>query len=229
MASNVGPRKKYDVIASVYDGRISSYHIKRLTEIARPTEGELIVDIGTGTGIVLHEISETIGNHGIVCGIDISINMLRMANRSKGKNVALIQGDAAKLPFRDESVNLVVSNLAFHHLDDQAKSKSLAECYRMLAKRGRFVNQDLMLSNGIQRINASVEAMGYTAGRAIRLVKSEGLRAAIWSFIEGLRYFREFPSSSKIWRTLLSTVGFREIEFHFQEPRSTVTIVSAKK
>src|SRR5581483_11007903 len=54
------------------------------------------------------------------------------------------------LPFDDESFDVVVSNYAFHHLDDPAKELALSEVRRVLVPGGRLVLCDMMFSLSLQ-------------------------------------------------------------------------------
>jgi putative AdoMet-dependent methyltransferase len=43
------------------------------------------------------------------------------------------------LPFADETFDLVVSNYAFHHLEDTAKEIAVSEARRVLVPTGRLI------------------------------------------------------------------------------------------
>jgi malonyl-CoA O-methyltransferase len=68
--------------------------------------------------------------------VDIAEAMLRRASRRQGllRRFARVCGDAAALPFRDGSVDMVFSNLALHWSD--APDQVFAECSRVLAPGG---------------------------------------------------------------------------------------------
>ena len=67
-----------------------------------------------------------------VYGIDLSRQMVKIARRhARGVNNAqFVFGNAAKLPFRDKSIDLVVSTGALHHW--RAPRLVFDECYRVL-------------------------------------------------------------------------------------------------
>jgi ubiquinone/menaquinone biosynthesis C-methylase UbiE len=84
-----------------------------------------VLDVGTGPGHLLMKIA--LGNPSLeVIGLDVSRDMVRIARLSaKGEdtqNVQLIVGDAAEIGVRNESVDLVVATLSFHHWADPAKA-----------------------------------------------------------------------------------------------------------
>jgi ubiquinone/menaquinone biosynthesis C-methylase UbiE len=90
-----------------------------------------ILDLGSGTGYLAIEIARK--SPGLqVYGIDLSRQMVKIARRRAKDvdNVRFVFGNAAKLPFKDNSIDLVVSTGASHHW----KTPRLVfdECYRVL-------------------------------------------------------------------------------------------------
>jgi ubiquinone/menaquinone biosynthesis C-methylase UbiE len=103
--------------------------------IAKKVNGGTILDIGSGPGFLSTEIARK--SPGLqVCGIDLSRRMVRIAQRrARGvENAQFVFGSAARLPFKDNSIDLAVSTGVFHHL----KSPPLVfeECYRVLKAGG---------------------------------------------------------------------------------------------
>jgi ubiquinone/menaquinone biosynthesis C-methylase UbiE len=94
-----------------------------------------ILDLGSGTGYLSIEIARR--SPGLqVCGIDLSRQMVKIARRhAKGvDNARFVFGNAAKLPLKDSSIDLVVSTGASHHW----KTPRLVfdECHRVLKPGG---------------------------------------------------------------------------------------------
>ncbi len=92
-----------------------------------------ILDIGGGSGMVSMFLDST-PNTECIC-VDISHNMLSHAV------VPSVQADALKLPFEDDSFDLLVAAAFFHHLPGM-ESLLLAECYRVLVPGGRLLGYD---------------------------------------------------------------------------------------
>jgi arsenite methyltransferase len=95
------------------------------------------LDVGCGTGFPLIELAERLGPSGHVHGIDPWAAALmrareKIASRGTG-NVTVHKGVATNLPFRDGSLDLIVSNLGVNNFDDPAGS--MREC-RRVAKSG---------------------------------------------------------------------------------------------
>ena len=104
-------------------------------EIVQKIGSGTIIDLGSGTGYLAIEIAKKAPGLKVY-GIDLSKEMIRIARRhSKGiRNVRFEFGNAAKLPFKDESIDFIVSTGSLHHWKKPAKV--FDECYRVL-KRGK--------------------------------------------------------------------------------------------
>jgi ubiquinone/menaquinone biosynthesis C-methylase UbiE len=98
-----------------------------------------VLDVGCGTGFPLIELAERLGSPSRVCGIDPWSGALRRARfkaRVRGAgNVEAVLGDAAALPFRDSTFDLIVSNLGINNFSDP--ETVLRECRRVGAPESR--------------------------------------------------------------------------------------------
>ncbi len=100
-----------------------------------------VLDLGSGTGFPLLELAECLGNSCKLYGIDT----WEMANkRVKQKiqnyglsNVEIIEGSAESIPFGDNTVDLIVSNLGINNFDKA--EVVFKECYRVLKPDGKLV------------------------------------------------------------------------------------------
>ena len=79
-----------------------------------PQPGELTVDLGSGEGRVARELSKR-GHH--VVAIDAS-ERLTAAAREADPSIPVIQADAAQLPIRDATADLVVAFMSLQDVDD---------------------------------------------------------------------------------------------------------------
>ena len=87
--------------------------------------GAVVVDVGTGPGLVPLMIAEQCPELSVT-GVDLSAEMIaraRGAAQSRqpgpGASVTFEVADVAALPWGDESVDLLVSSLSMHHWDDR--------------------------------------------------------------------------------------------------------------
>jgi ubiquinone/menaquinone biosynthesis C-methylase UbiE len=116
----------------------------KLIELAAPSPGEKVLDIGCGTGTLAIAIKPRVGA-GEVHGIDASLEMIQVAKEKSAKagsaidfRVALIEA----IPFPDASFDLMTSSLMLHHLPDDLKAKGFLEVRRVLKPGGRFMAVD---------------------------------------------------------------------------------------
>nr|YP_002048906.1 generic methyl-transferase [Paulinella chromatophora]ACB42696.1 generic methyl-transferase [Paulinella chromatophora] len=104
-----------------------------------------ILDIATGTGRTLHQISMALP-HAQLIGIDLSAPYLRQANylfTTKQKELfQLIQGNAERLPFGDNTIEGVTCVFLLHELPAEVRQNVLNECFRIIKSGGVLVLAD---------------------------------------------------------------------------------------
>jgi ubiquinone/menaquinone biosynthesis C-methylase UbiE len=81
--------------------------------------GGRVIDVGCGGGRLAIAVAESYLFEGVV-GLDLSDKMLQLAKKRAseagvGDRVRFKKGNAEKIPFPDESFDLVVSTLSLHH------------------------------------------------------------------------------------------------------------------
>jgi malonyl-CoA O-methyltransferase len=98
-----------------------------------------VVDLGSGTGfftdILASKYQQTIG-------VDISNEMLTFAQENRSKEISWLEADAYHLPFQDNSIDVIYSNLVIQwcdHLDLLVK-----EILRVLKPGGLFIFSTLL-------------------------------------------------------------------------------------
>jgi len=113
---------------------------------AQLKEGETVLDLGSGGGIDVLMASRFVGDSGKVYGLDMTDEMLRLANENKAKmgaaNVEFIKGYIEDIPLPDETVDAVISNCVINLSED--KEKALAEAYRVIKQGGRLRVADVV-------------------------------------------------------------------------------------
>jgi len=181
----------------------------RIVELAEPTAEDRVVDLGAGTGLVSLSLAPLVRE---VAAVDISPRMIErleaLAAADGVCNVRSLEADLRVLPLEDEWATLVVSNYAFHHLDDTGKELALSEARRVLQPGGRLVVCDMMFSLSL-------------AGRDRRLIWEK-----VWALLRRgpagvIRILRnagrvvagrwEQPARPETWVEMLEARGFVDV------------------
>ncbi|NIQ17041.1 MAG: methyltransferase domain-containing protein, partial [Candidatus Dadabacteria bacterium] len=122
--------------------RINEYR-KKAVDYLNLNNGDLVVDLGCGTGLGFSLLKEKIGPNGRLIGIDVSTEMLSIAeNRVKSagwKNVELIHSDIEEYEF-PANINGLISTGVFGYIED--RTKILDKIYKSLADNGKVVIVD---------------------------------------------------------------------------------------
>jgi len=100
---------------------------KIVNGIVEKTANGTVLDFGSGTGFLSIEIARKAPNLQ-VCGVDLGRQMVKIARRH-ANNAQFVFGNAANLPFKDNSIDLVVSTGASHHW--KRPHMVFEECYRV--------------------------------------------------------------------------------------------------
>jgi ubiquinone/menaquinone biosynthesis C-methylase UbiE len=103
------------------------------------TEDDLVLDVAAGTGHVARRLAPSVRT---VVAVDASAAMLEQGRAQAPPNVIFARGDAAALPFLDDSFDVVVTRFAVHHFEDPAVQ--VAEMRRCLRPGGRLAVADLV-------------------------------------------------------------------------------------
>jgi len=190
--------------APVYDfvfGRFLRRTHGSVVELAALNTGEYVLDVGCGTGSLAVALKASAGPKGTVHGIDASPEMIDVAKRNvsrAGADVSLQVALAEAIPFPNGTFDLVVSQLAIHHLPDDLKQSAFAEMYRVLKPAGRCLIIDfepprsvlgrlvarMIVGSEMMRIN--VADYGVLLGKAGFInVETGRTRHRLLSFVRG--------------------------------------------
>jgi ubiquinone/menaquinone biosynthesis C-methylase UbiE len=104
--------------------------------------GETVLDVGSGPGNQVFEMSSVVGAGGRVQGVDPAESAIAIASRrcSELSNASFEIGDASQLPFDDNTFDAVMSSQVFEYLEDV--EGGLQEIYRVLRPKGRALIHD---------------------------------------------------------------------------------------
>lgn len=150
-------------------------------------EGETVLDLGSGGGINVLMAAKHVGASGRVFGLDMTDEMLRLANKNKEKmgvaNVDFIKGYIEDIPLKDGLVDVIMSNCVINLSED--KEKALSEAYRVLKAGGRLAIADII---SLQQLPPELKE-----------------KAGMWCGCLG------GTLSSQEYREILGKVGFKDI------------------
>jgi SAM-dependent methyltransferase len=138
------------------------------TALAQLNEGETVLDLGSGGGIDVLLSAKRVGPTGKVFGLDMTDDMLALANENKRRagatNVEFLKGEIESIPLPDNSVDVIISNCVINLSAD--KERVLREAFRVLRPGGRFAVSDVVVRGEVPaQVRRNVEMwMGCVAG-----------------------------------------------------------------
>ena len=105
-------------------------------------EGEQVLDIGSGPGLLAYEMALSVGQNGRVCGIDTSEDMLAMSRTRCADRpwTEFKNADAAELPYPDDSFDVAVSTQVYEYVANIPAA--FAELFRVMRPGGRVLVMD---------------------------------------------------------------------------------------
>lgn len=139
VVSNQMIRSSFSQVATEYDSYAGLHR-----SIARDLEQRIgrmdfsgpLLDVGMGTGWLTHRLQRAFPKTDII-GIDSAMGMVEKAVGVSGFSARVLLADAHALPFRNESIGLVTSNLACQWISDL--SGAFADFHRVLTPKGQMI------------------------------------------------------------------------------------------
>lgn len=139
MTSWVGPKGLFAPLGPTYEraGALLSLGLergwrRRLVERAAPREGDIYLDVATGTGLVARELRRSAECR--VVGLDLTHEMLVSADPRDG--IRFVQGRAEQLPFTDARFDGLTFTYLLRYVDEPVAT--LRELARVVRPGGRI-------------------------------------------------------------------------------------------
>ncbi len=180
------------------ESRSRSYGCGSPVHDALVKTGETLVDLGSGSGVECFLASAAVGENGRVFGIDMTSEMLDLAERSKLSvveelgydNIRFNYGFLEDIPLPDSDADVVISNCVINLSPD--KRGTLHEVFRVLKPGGRLVVSDIVTDGPVPvTIKNNEQFRGECLGGALQQVHLLGMLRAVG--FKGARLLKRFP------------------------------------
>jgi ubiquinone/menaquinone biosynthesis C-methylase UbiE len=186
--------------------------ITQLVRMASLEEGNVVLDVATGTALGPLEMVDKVRAEGQIVGLDITLTMLKYGQKNTeaaglSSYISLVCASAMEMPFADGTFDAVVCGLGMHHMD---VPQMLFETRRVLKKGGNLIMADMGAPNFWRsfrgRVLIRILALHY------KLTHSNARGQAEVAALPNVHTASE-------WHTILSDFGFMEIEISESPPR----------
>ncbi|WPX08535.1 class I SAM-dependent methyltransferase [Anaerocellum danielii] len=133
-------KEYFDLLADKWDSIVhhDPQKVKRIIETAGLKEGDTVLDVGCGTGVLEDYLLKEVGKSGKIIAVDISEKMIEKAKEKfkHASNITFLCADVVSLEF-EEYFDVVFCYSVFPHIDD--KEKAIKKFAKMLKKTGKLV------------------------------------------------------------------------------------------
>lgn len=135
----IAQKNFFNSMAEIWD--IVCHHnadkIKYILNLLNIKNGSKILDVGTGTGILISFLIEQVGKKGEVTAIDFSNKMIEVAQRKYAyKNVSFICDDVFEVDLPNEYFDFIICYSVFPHFED--KQSAINTLSKYLKNGGMF-------------------------------------------------------------------------------------------
>jgi ubiquinone/menaquinone biosynthesis C-methylase UbiE len=148
----------FDQLAPTWDKELTPERLHCLGNIVKELgigPGYCVLDIGSGTGVLLPFLVTELNGEGRIIALDFSAEMLVQAQAKEFPPiVGFAQADVLAIPLADNSVDVAICNSAFPHFSD--KVRALKEIARVLKNNGRLVICHTMSRETLNHFHQSV-------------------------------------------------------------------------
>lgn len=211
-------------LARTWDARVDSWqhHVgadhtfaeirEAVCAAAAPGTLDTVVDLGAGAGFLTLPLAKLASR---VIAVDSAPAMLQAlsvaASRAELDNIERVTADLALFDLPPQSVDIIVSSYALHHLTDEQKMALLRRAYRWLRPGGKVIIADMMFGRGLDARDRSILRRKVAA--LVRRGPSGWWRIAKNVVRFGLRIGSERPATPAFWVSAAQSTGFSAVTF----------------
>lgn len=133
-------------------GTYTRHHekLERLFALVPIQEGDHVLDVGCGSGILVPYLLERVSKRGVVYELDYAELMIRVNQRlHQDRRIKFIVADVADMPLEKEACDVVMCFACFPHIHD--KKTAVKAMTAVLKKNGYLAVAHLESSQGINR------------------------------------------------------------------------------
>lgn len=212
--------KNYDLINNILTFGLDHFWRKKTAKIALKFNGDLCLDVCTGTGKQAFFLNKYLNKK--IYSIDFCLPMLQKAKNLEG--IKIISSNALKLPFKDETFDLITISFATRNLNKNKEElkKAFCEFKRVLKKNGYFLNLE------------TTQPPFFLLKGFLHLY-SKTLIKPIGSLFSGSKEAYTYLSSTiprfynaKILKEILIESGFSEVDYKYLFPYVVALHISKK-
>ncbi len=184
--------------------------VERVLDEADPGPDAVALDLGCGSGQVTLALARCCKR---VIGVDVSPKMISLLlENARAAGLDNVEGRAVpieRLDLAPDSVDVVVSNYALHHLRDKDKQGAVDAAARWLKPGGRLVIGDMMFGRGGDARDREI------IGSKVTLLLKKG-PGGWWRIAKNsgryLLRFQERPVSMSAWASMFTRSGLVDVE-----------------
>ncbi|NOX60652.1 MAG: methyltransferase domain-containing protein [Chloroflexi bacterium] len=197
--------------------------IDRFLAMIDVNEGDVVLDIATGTGVIPRSLAPRMKGDGKIVGLDITPEMLSNARDKLRRlgvdgSIHLVCGSGMEMPLETDSFDVAICGLGTHHMNVPLLA---SEVKRVLKPGGRFIMADVRATDfwrtlpGRLLLRGLLLSYNWLVRRAERSgdgeINAYGLKMTRTRAQAELEAFNNVRTTGE-WRTLLESLGFSSIE-----------------
>ena len=152
----------FDSCAASWDAiRVTSpARLHKLLAMAAIAPGSAVLDVGSGTGVLLPYLASIVGKNGRITAVDFSSNMLSIARQKYSElgNITFTYGDILELNLPQNSFDAITCLNFYPHLN-QRKEEFLLRMLTLLKKGGKLIIMHDISREQVNGIHDSCDAV----------------------------------------------------------------------